>query len=827
MMEHQPRRISCAIILAVGFTSSQIVAKTVWNEDMSSISAWNEASNATHEAGPSTGGIRVLNNHVQMNSWWDNAGYTHMWTNTGVLIQDETDYTLIVRMVSYANGKQVKIKMESITDGGAPIVEKSPSPSTSRFTDYSISFATIGRANGHLIGDTIGVVITPDWWNNVAITNVSIEAVDSSVIHDAISPRPNPMAWRIPPFARTATSISMIAQTARDELNEVEYLFECVTDSNFSSPWQSSPLYTCYGLETGAEYSFRVKARDTSLNQNETGFSDPAAAIPKVTLAHYPAVLPGTGGDLTTADPSQLTITIDLADQRQTITGFGASDCWSAQYIGQWPVAKRNAIADLLFETNLNHENNPVGVGLSIWRMNLGAGSVRQGNIYDVWRRSDVYLSSRLDEYDWTRCPGQRNFLQMAKARGVEHFIAFCNSPPFTMTKNGYTFCDPSVGSTNLDSARRNEFAVYLADVLEHFQNAEDIHFTSLSPFNEPEWDWNENANDPGHGWQEGCRYSNYEMKTFVDVLYAEMQSRGLDTQLDLCDSGRIDYLYANGGFNGNHIYQFFDESSSHFIGDKLPATISSHSYWTDTLETGLILKRQRLRDQLDLYALDYAQTEYCILGDYGNGRDLGIDPALHIARTMHFDLTIAQATSWQWWLGVSPGDYKDGLVYTDDDRTDGDFYDSKMLWAVGNYARFIRPGMKRVHVSRSDSATPAETTEGLMASSYYGASYDVGVTVVVNRKDADIPIQLDYRNLPAEKRVSHIVPYVTSSTGSLTAYAALSVTDTINIPAKSIVTLVSLHVIPSEPEPDGETAVTQNQGHMRLSSEDETTVEL
>jgi O-glycosyl hydrolase len=91
---------------------------------------------------------------------------------------------------------------------------------------------------------------------------------------------------------------------------------------------------------------------------------------------------------LATTRSSQLTITIDVADQRQTVNGFGASDCWSAQYIGQWPSAKQNAIADLLFETGLDANNNPLGAGLSIWRMNVGAGSARQNNIDEGRQRA-------------------------------------------------------------------------------------------------------------------------------------------------------------------------------------------------------------------------------------------------------------------------------------------------------------------------------------------------------------------------------------------------------------------------------------------------------
>ena len=61
------------------------------------------------------------------------------------------------------------------------------------------------------------------------------------------------------------------------------------------------------------------------------------------------------------------------------------------------------------------------------------------------------------------------------------------------------------------------------------------------------------------------------------------------------------------------------------------------------------------------------------------------------MARVLHADLTIANASSWQWWLGISPGDFKDGLVYVDRDTKA--LYDSKLLWGVGNYSHFLRRG--------------------------------------------------------------------------------------------------------------------------------------
>src|SRR5687768_13864457 len=75
-----------------------------------------------------------------------------------------------------------------------------------------------------------------------------------------------------------------------------------------------------------------------------------------------------------------LNATINLANEKQTIHSFGASDCWGIKFIGKnWPVDKRNQIADLLFSKEIDNNGNPKGIGLSMWRINVGAGSYEQG----------------------------------------------------------------------------------------------------------------------------------------------------------------------------------------------------------------------------------------------------------------------------------------------------------------------------------------------------------------------------------------------------------------------------------------------------------------
>jgi hypothetical protein len=60
----------------------------------------------------------------------------------------------------------------------------------------------------------------------------------------------------------------------------------------------------------------------------------------------YVHCYPGSNGTLATTHPNPLIVTINTRELRQKIHHFGASDAWSAQFVGQWPFAKREAIAD-------------------------------------------------------------------------------------------------------------------------------------------------------------------------------------------------------------------------------------------------------------------------------------------------------------------------------------------------------------------------------------------------------------------------------------------------------------------------------------------------
>jgi hypothetical protein len=58
----------------------------------------------------------------------------------------------------------------------------------------------------------------------------------------------------------------------------VYYYFECTTDGDANSDWQTSPTYVAEGLSPSTLYTFKVKARDSYVPANETSWSSTASA---------------------------------------------------------------------------------------------------------------------------------------------------------------------------------------------------------------------------------------------------------------------------------------------------------------------------------------------------------------------------------------------------------------------------------------------------------------------------------------------------------------------------------------------------------------------
>lgn len=111
---------------------------------------------------------------------------------------------------------------------------------------------------------------------------------------DTTPPTPNPMTWAEVPYSTGGTEIVMTAVTASDP-SGVEYYFANLTDPSHDSGWQLSPTYVDTGLNPGTMYTYRVMARDRSINANETGWSDPASATTVAWICTAPIAADLTG----------------------------------------------------------------------------------------------------------------------------------------------------------------------------------------------------------------------------------------------------------------------------------------------------------------------------------------------------------------------------------------------------------------------------------------------------------------------------------------------------------------------------------------------------
>ena len=507
----------------------------------------------------------------------------------------------------------------------------------------------------------------------------------------------------------------------------------------------------------------------------------------------------GKGGDMQPSSDDILTITLDPGDKRQTIHNFGASDAWSCQFVGKnWPLAQREKIADLLFSRQTDEVGNPLGIGLSAWRFNIGGGSAEQGGeslIHDEWRRAESFLQSD-GSFDPSRQAGQKWFLQAAKERGVTQFIGFVNSPPVSLTKNGKAFnAENAEPYANLPASNHGAYANFLADVVEHLHN-EGIDLDYMSPFNEPQWEW-ECCN------QEGSSWTNGEIATITRKISEVFQSRNLTTKLEIPEAAQINFLYRHETGDpkrSNQIDAFFDVNSTDYLGGLplMAQKVAGHSYFTTWDVNNLINMRKDLAQKIQTADpnLEFWMTEYCVLENNeeikGNGRDLTMDMALYSARVMHFDLTVANASAWQWWIAVSPYDYKDGLVYIDFSKFGGEVYDSKTLWGMGNFSRFIKPAMVRINTSRSDNASPYEVALDLMASAYLGADSEL-VVVLINYRNAEKKITLQLKGENDEEGIV-FSQYLTGrgADENLKFLGEISTGNEIVVPARSILSLVS-----------------------------------
>lgn len=368
-------------------------------------------------------------------------------------------------------------------------------------------------------------------------------------------------------------------------------------------------------------------------------------------------------------------IKVDTEKTYQTMESFGTSGAWWSQYVGGFTKevddsgrSSREAIAELLFDKEK-------GIGLTCYRFNLGAGSAdsKKGKFSDVHRRAQSFETAP-GEYDFSKDANAVWFLKKAVELGVEEVVLFCNSPLERLTDNGLAHMTEGGSRVNIQPEKYGEFAVYCMDMAEYFIG-EGIPVKFISPINEPQWDW--------YNGQEGCHYEPDQIAgvylAFLDELEKRPALEGV--KLSGPESGEwgtaVTQKYAQAILGDERLAAHFD-------------TIDNHSYWSD--ETA----KKSFRNWMTVHYPDVKlrTSEWC---EMVNGSDVTMDSAVHIAQEIAEDLRILDVVSWQNWVAVAPGGYRDGLIYIDEPSQK--YRALKRLWSFGNYSRFIHEGYVRVDI--------------------------------------------------------------------------------------------------------------------------------
>lgn len=425
---------------------------------------------------------------------------------------------------------------------------------------------------------------------------------------------------------------------------------------------------------------------------------------------------------------------INRNQQYQTFERFGASGAWWAQIVGGWDhmdpqtgKTVRDRISELLF-------NKESGIGLGLYRYNLGGGSKQsgRGKFDNPARRAESFDAAH-GAYDWSRDANAVYMMKQAVRDGAEEVIFFVNSPPERLTKNHKAHSDRA-GRENLSKKNYAAFAKYCLDVTSHFIS-EGVPVTHLSPVNEPLWVWT--------GGQEGCHYRPRSVRRVFEVFADALNARPALQKIKLSGAENGDIRWFNKSYtrqllrskkvrnylDGVDVHSYCLPAPLRFLNNRA-AYLRRYRNWMDRRYPGVPVK----------------MSEWTHMQ---GGRDKGMDSALAMANVMYEDISILNVTSWQHWIAVSEVEYCDGLIYINlEDRT---FEPTKRLYAKGNFSKFIKPGAIRVHVECGDARLNALAFQ----------SGTETVLIVINPTHETIEISLT-------EKVQHAAIYVTDENHDL-----------------------------------------------------------
>jgi O-glycosyl hydrolase len=414
------------------------------------------------------------------------------------------------------------------------------------------------------------------------------------------------------------------------------------------------------------------------------------------------------------------TFSVDPAIQFQTLQGWGTSLAWWANVVGGFPDAARNDFVQKVFD--------PVnGLGLNAIRYNIGGGENPAYHFLGFRKAVPGYEPSP-GVWDWTADANQRWVLQAALAYGVDQLEVGSYSPPWWMTNSGSVTGTPD-GSDNLSPAYYNDFANYLAEVVQHFHDEWGVTFQTLSPFNEPNATWWRFG-----GSQEGCHFARSTQNAVLPLVGEALASRGLSTTVSAADESTLDETFTS--------ISSYDSSTRAWLSQ-----INTHTYGGSA------------RTQLNNLANSSGRN--LEMSEYGDDDATGLTMSHEIVN----DMKTLRPTTWDYWQAVDAPDGAGGwgmLKSPLHNETDTQYTVNEKYWVMANYSRFIRPGYQFLAIDDANSLAAYDASSGTL------------VIVTTNSGTTDTNITYDLSGFSSTG--DSVTPYRTSDTESLVQLPAVGV---------------------------------------------------
>ena len=391
----------------------------------------------------------------------------------------------------------------------------------------------------------------------------------------------------------------------------------------------------------------------------------------------------------------QIRLTPEVTRPGTVFEGWGTALAWFALVTGGYPDETRNRLADLFY--------GPDGLGFTIARYNIGGGNAAGtppylrigGAVPGFWRQpagssgNDWWRADDPTMWDWSADANQRWWLDAIRDRvDAPIFEAFSNSPPWFMTVSGRVSGAEKATDDNLRPGHEALFATYLAHVVDELQRRHRITFRTLSPVNEPNTDYWFAANK-----QEGSHWSPARQAAMIDASHAALKARGLTTVVAAMDETNSNTFLVN--------WAAYPQATRQRIGQ-----LNVHSYGT--------LHQTGVRDVARASGIRLWMSENDTPGEKLPEDFADMRPALVFAEHIVGDLKRLEPAAWVFWQAVEHISTRSGSTGSNWGLIKMDLTapaDAKhpigitaKYWAMANFSRYIRPGMRLIRVDDEDS---------------------------------------------------------------------------------------------------------------------------